>query len=948
MRFYENPQKTYENREKPRSYYIPEGASEYVSLNGEWKFAYFENSDLVTDMPQKWDKITVPSVWQLHGYENPNYINITFPFPCDMPYVPNINPMGIYQREFEINDTGMDIYVVFEGICSCGVLYINDQYVGFTQGSHLQSEFDISSFVNKGTNIITVKVYKWSVGSYLEDQDMYRFNGIFRDVYLLIRPNDHIRDVTVRSEDDNKIVVRTDRWADIRLYDGELLIGENHARYCEFIVNDPKLWNAEKPYLYTVELEYKGEIIRQKIGIREICVSSKNEILINGKPVTLKGVNHHDTHPVNGWCMTDEEIYEDIKKIKELNANTIRTSHYPPSPKFLDYCDELGVYVILEADNETHGFIRRYPDVDYCYDMAENEWPATDPKWLKEHLNRAERTYARDKNHSSVIMWSVGNECGYGPNIEAMAEFFRLNDFTRLVHSESASMLNIDSKNISVYSRMYPSVPELKEWLDKGAYNKPIFLCEYCLAQGNGPGDIWEYVDLFLKYPQMAGGCIWQWADHTVLVDGNPTYGGDFKGEKVHDGDFCCNGVVFHDRALKTSALELKAAYLPIRFKYENGEITVTNYYDFTSLTEHRIRYCIRVDDVTVEEDTIKLSIPPKKSLRYKPKKTPKLCSYGANIDVTLIDPQGKELGTLSQKIDIERVKKDRDLVPLKEKDIDEGAFYVTMKGRGFEYRFNKQLGNFDSIKIKGKEILNAPVKIGAYRALTNNDLSIKEKYTTVTNWRGENLDYTFNNVRKVTVKENTVLTEGVLGGIGRLPFFNYTLKYTFFKDGTVKTELSGDVRKDTTWLLRLGFEYEFVKDMRSFEYYGMGPYENLPDMCHHVSEGFYKSTAKDEFVSYIIPQDHGNHLGVKYAEIDKKLRFETNDSFVLNVSQYSIDQLDTASHASELTQPYATHVRVDYKVSGTGSSSCGPMVRECFRITEKKIKFSFDFMPAK
>ena len=948
MRFYEDPQKTSENRERPRAYYIPEGASEYISLNGEWKFAFFENGDAVTEMPQRWDKITVPSVWQLQGYEFPNYSNITFPFPCDMPYVPNVNPMGVYQRDFEINDTGMAIYAVFEGLCSCGVLYINDKYVGFTQGSHLQSEFNITPYVKKGRNTITVKVYKWSVGSYLEDQDMYRFNGIFRDVYILVRPSDHIKDITIRSEDDNKIVVRTDRLADIRLYDGELLIGEAKARYHEFVLAEPKRWNAETPNLYTVELEYKGEVIRQRVGIREINVSSKNEILVNGMPVILKGVNHHDTHPENGWCLTDEEIYEDIKKIKALNANTIRTSHYPPSPKFLEYCDEIGMYVILEADNEAHGFIHRYPDREYCYDMAENEWPATHPDWLKEHLNRAERTYARDKNHASVIMWSVGNECGYGPNVEAMAEFFRLNDFTRLVHSESASLLEIDSKNLSVYSRMYPSVPELTEWLDTGKYSKPIFLCEYCLAQGNGPGDIWEYVDLFLKYPQMAGGCIWQWADHTVMRDGHPTYGGDFEGEIVHDRDFCCNGVVFHDRKLKTSALELRAAYLPFRFKYENGEITITNYYDFTSLAEYKIRYRMRVDDVIIENNTVQLSISPKQSQVIKPKKTPKLCSYGASIDVTLIDPQGNEVGTLSQKIDIDRSRRELGNAPVKEKDITDSQFHITVNGRGFEYRFNKQLGNFDSIKIKGKELLNAPVKIGAYRALTNNDLVVKDRYTTAIVGKGENLNYTFNNVRSVVLEGNTITTEGVLAGIGRLPFFKYTLKYTFHKDGTVGTELTGDIRKDAPWLLRLGFEYEFVKDMKSFEYFGMGPYENLPDMCHHVSENLYKSTAKDEYVPYIIPQDHGNHLDVKYAEIDKKIRFESNDTFVLNVSQYSINQLDKASHEYELTQPYATHVRVDYKISGTGSSSCGPWVRDCFRITEKNIKFAFSFMPAK
>ena len=948
MRFYENPQKTSENREKPRAYYIPGGVSEYISLNGEWKFAYFENSDLATEGSAKWDKITVPSCWQLKGYDEPNYTNINFPFPCDPPYVPNVNPMGIYKREFEITDTGMEYYAVFEGISSCGELYINGKYVGFTQGSHLQSEFDITPYIKKGENEILVKVYKWCVGSYIEDQDMFRLNGIFRDVYILKRPEDHVRDFTIRSEGTDIITVKTDRWADVRLFDGELLIGEAHSRYHEFKIDEPKLWNAEKPYLYTVEIEYKGEIIRQRVGIREIGISHKNEITVNGRPITIKGVNHHDVHPTNGWCLTDKEIYDDILKIKEINANAIRTSHYPPSPKFLEYCDEIGMYVILEADNEAHGFIYRNPTDKYVYDMEENEWPATDPKWLKEHVSRAERTFARDKNHPSVIMWSVGNECGYGPNIEAMAEFFRLNDPSRLVHSESASLLGKDSDNLSVYSRMYPSLEELASWANDDKYNKPIFLCEYCLSQGNGAGDIWEYVNLFLKHPKLVGGCIWQWADHGLDKNGSVTYGGDYPSELVHSGAFCCNGIVFNDRSYKASSHELKAAYLPIRFKYEDGEITVTNYFDFTSLKEYGLKYTIRVDDVTVEENTINLSIPPRRSLRYKPKKAPTMCSYGANIDLTLISPEGKELGTLSQKIPAKVYKPLITDTPLGEKDIEDRDFLVYIKGRGFEYRFNKTLGNFDSIKVKGKEILYSPVKIGAYRPLMENDLVMAECYTTKTEARGANINHTFNNVRKVTVKDNQIITEGVLAGVSRKPYLTYVLKHSFFKSGRVKTDISVSVKENTPWLLRFGFEFPLIKDIKTFEYFGLGPHENLPDICHHVREDKFKSNVKNEYVKYVVPQDHGNHMGVKYAELGKELRFDADSSFVLNVSQYSIDQIDKAKHQNELTAPFATHVRVDYKVSGTGSSSCGPWVRECNRITEKDFKFSFDMSPIK
>ena len=307
MRFYENPKKTYENREKQRSYYIPEGNAKYTSLNGEWSFAYFADSDFATE-PQSWDTITVPSCWQILGYENPNYTNINYPYLCDMPYVPNINPMGVYERKFEVENTENDHYVVFEGVSSCAVLYINGEYVGFTQGSHLQAEFDVSKFVKNGENTIRVNVYKWCAGSYMEDQDFFRFNGIFRDVYVLSRPKGHIKDIDIKTEKNKRIVVKTDAQATVKLYDGDTLIGEQTGTKCIFELTNPKLWNAETPYLYTLKIECAGEVITQKVGVRIISVSKKYELLINGTPVKLKGINHHDSTPNNGWCMTDEEI----------------------------------------------------------------------------------------------------------------------------------------------------------------------------------------------------------------------------------------------------------------------------------------------------------------------------------------------------------------------------------------------------------------------------------------------------------------------------------------------------------------------------------------------------------------------------------------------------------------------------------------------------------------
>lgn len=360
-RFYEDPLKTSENRLKQRAYYIPEGKAEYISLNGIWNFAFFENGDAAPEKITYTDTIEVPSCWQLKGYEEPNYTNLNYPYPCDPPYVPDINPMGVYNRTFLLSDKNEKHYLVFEGLSSCGEVFINGKYVGFTTGSHLQSEFDITPYVTLGENTVTVKVHKWCAVSYLEDQDFFRYNGIFRDVYILSRPKNHLRDIEITA-DGNSVNIVTDKKATVSLlFNGEVIETKTVNRTGSFYVKSPALWTAETPVLYELLFECSGEEIRQKFGFRSASISKDFELLINGSPIKMKGVNHHDTTPHGGWCMTDEEIKKDLLLMKELNINFIRTSHYPPSPKFLNYCDELGFYVILETDIECHGFSRAVP-----------------------------------------------------------------------------------------------------------------------------------------------------------------------------------------------------------------------------------------------------------------------------------------------------------------------------------------------------------------------------------------------------------------------------------------------------------------------------------------------------------------------------------------------------------------------------------------------------------
>ena len=579
MRIYENPLKTSENRKKSKSYVIPTGVSEFTLLNGEWDFAYFDRDIDVPEKIEKWDKIPVPSCWQLHGYENPNYTNINYPFPCDPPFVPDDNPCGVYRREFNIDKVWGKVYFVFEGVATCAFLYINDNYVGFTQGSHLQAEFDITDYAKQGKNIVTVKVLKWCCGSFLEDQDCFRYNGIFRDVYVLQRPENHIKDVEI-IPNDKAINIKIDAKAEVQILDKDDVIfkGEIDGEM-SFSPENPVLWNAEKPFLYTVKLCRDGEILTFKTGLRKIEISENFELLINGVSVKLHGVNHHDTSKYRGWCQTDEELRKDLLLMKELNINCVRTSHYPPTPKFIQMCDELGFYVICETDIETHGFVRRYANASYGYDVQSNEWPATMLEWKKEHIERMERMVETFKNNPSVIMWSTGNESGHGCNHVDMIRWTKKRDNTRLIHCEDASRKG-QFHNADVDSRMYVSLNDTEKNANNNDINMPVMLCEYAHAMGNGPGDVYYYNELFDKYPKLIGGCIWEWADHTAIEDGVQKYGGDF-GEDIHDGNFCCDGLVFSDRSFKAGSLNAKYAYQYYQTELTGNMLKVTNYYDF-------------------------------------------------------------------------------------------------------------------------------------------------------------------------------------------------------------------------------------------------------------------------------------------------------------------------------------------------------------------------------
>ncbi len=939
MRKYEDLKNIRINARLQRAYYVPD--NEKTNLNGMWDFNFYAFEEEADLNATKWDKIPVPSCWELHGYEKPHYTNSNYPFPVDPPYVPDDNPCGVYRREFQITDKSRKHYIIFEGVSAYFDLYINGVYIGSDSGSRLQSEFDITDFVTEGKNTLTAKVYKWCAGSYLEDQDQFRFHGIFRDVYLLSRPEGHIKDIFIKT-DKNKILIDFEGIAEIELFDkGEKIASVSSMDHAEIAAENPVLWNAEKPYLYELVFTYKDEVIRQKVGFRTIAISDEGELLINGVSVKLKGVNHHDTHPRTGWTMSREDMLLDLKLMKELNVNCIRTSHYPPHPEFLNMCDEMGFYVMVEADHETHGIAYRNPATPCEYDCENEMWLCNNPEWKDAYLDRMIRTVERDKNHASVFAWSTGNESGFGPNDIEKLKWARERDNTRLLHCEDASRIVSECSYVDMYSRMYTS-PEFSEEYALSEKNKtPFFLCEYAHAMGNSPGDICDYWEVLYKYPCLIGGCVWEWADHAVEVDGVYKYGGDF-GEKIHDGNFCSDGIVFADRSFKAGSLEMKKAYQYFDAELCGSVLEVKNLYDFTNLNEYTLVLTWEHDGMIVNKEEYTLDVAPKEvgklELFYEIEKE---CKLGNYLTCTLYDKDGNDVAFTQHTLDMAVTDKTPEN-PAPGSQISEDEKHIVFRGDGFEYVFSKKYGTIVKAEKDGETVIDKPVKLSFVRAPIDNERNKSKDWVRVIWEASENVDVLFTKIYSCDLRGNVIEVKGSLAGCSRRKIMEFTILYTLYEGGIVEVSLEGDVDETVTWLPRFGFEIRLPERFDRFRYYGLGETENYADLCRHAKMGMYESNADREYVSYIYPQEHGNHTRTKFLQIKDAVSFFTNSEFEFNVSHYSAEALYSAQHTDELVKEDCTIVRVDYKNSGVGSAACGPELMEKYRFNDKKIKFEF------
>lgn len=983
-----------ENREKQRAYYIPYNSIEsalskdrnnsdaYILLNSTWNFKYLEcPQDIPDDIDAiKFEEtIPVPSCWECYGYGQIQYTNINYPFQYDPPYTETLNPVGVYSRNFEVNtENNNKTYIVFEGVSSYLELYINGKYVGMSRGSHLQAEFDITNFISNGSNNITVAVYTHNAESYLEDQDYFRYHGIFRDVYILNRPENHIKDIYIKPDISGNVETQVTFSGDDMPYEFYILLPDGTKTTK---VNNPKLWSAEHPNLYDAIIECNGEFILKSIGFRTISTSENGELLINGVSVKLKGVNRHDSHPVNGWCTTTEDMIGDIVLMKQNNINCIRTSHYPNHPHFLELCDQYGMYVMDECDYETHGVEHAF---GLC-SLASIDEIASNPAWTASMLDRMERMVERDKNAPSIISWSLGNEGQFGKNHVLMSEQTKKRDNTRLIHYErtafpnkayGADQIKIDPC-VDIISRMYTSLPNLEIQGNMTNDPRPYFLAEYGHAMGLGPGELKDYWSLIYKYPRLIGGCIWEWCDHAVLKqlpDGKEgyIYGGD-SGEFPHDGNFCCDGLVFPDRTPSTGLMEYKKVIQPIRISCIDalsGTFEIENLFDFSDLAQFQFEYKVRVDNKFVEESEFELSLAPhdKKTftINYK---MPSGCKHGAFIEIymnskteTLWCENGHNLAWEQFTLPVECKKTDK-IRTYPENVVCEKRF-ITVSAKKYVFILDTAKGMISSIKENGRELLKRTSDIVMWRAVIDN-----ERYDKAA-WINEHFHKSFFKVRSYTTTETEdsfiVSFNGVLGANSRLGVYEINMDYIFSNEGvTVKinaiknkqlkgmnrssseeSDLDLNLKTEMKEIPRFAIRFPFVKEFEDLEYFGKGDKECYIDYQEHAKMGLWNSTVTAEYEPYIRPQECGNHINVNYLKISDKsnfVEFTGENKFEFSALHYTVEELDNAAHTFELTESDSTEVLICYKNRGIGSHSCGPELLDKYRITDTNIDFKFN-----
>lgn len=967
-----------DNVMQPRSYFIPfHSASKLAEtdirterynsdmvtvLNGEWDFKYYKK---VSDMPADFDteaidfdRVPVPSMWQFTGYEEPYYLNTRYPFTPNPPEIPEDCSVGVYHTVFSIDDEEQNYTLSFLGVAGALDVFVNGKYVGYSEGSHNTSEFELNDLVVSGENDLVVVNHKWSNGTYLEAQDMFRNNGIFRDVLLFKTGKNSIYDFAAITKYNNdgtydltinpslKLTDPCELSASL-LFDGDIVssksvnVSADSIEKIAFSELEVEEWSAETPNLYTLllALSVAGkvvEVIRRPIGFKHIEIEG-NVFKFNNQAIKLLGVNHHDSHPKKGYVLSVEDMEQDVKIFKEYNVNCVRTSHYPPDPIFLDLCDEYGVYIVDEADIEAHGCQTELHKPGACSHKIE---------WQPRYWDRVYRMFERDKNHAGITMWSLGNESwGYLNQDFCYEELKKRSPIP--VHYENV----VRTKRFAydVISEMYPWHNKFEKLaqgkgLPKKFYKKPYYMCEYAHAMGLGAGELERYVKLFLGADNLMGGCIWEFVDHAIYHEDGKyqyTYGGDH-GENKHDGNFCVDGLFFPDRTPHAGALQMKNCYRPIRAEYSDGKITFTNINYFTNACAKAVITAIANNGDVLGTAEIELNIPPRSN---------SYTSYDmAGADAIVIKYFDGDFEIASEQIENKTVfdnpfcnDKKNDIAPTV--DVSEKKLYIRYDGGRIV--FNKKTGEIESYTKNGKEFINtAPFGdntgfgVSMFRAPIDNDMYIKIP------WGRFALDTEHMSLRKCehSIEDNAVVINNNfrLSTVKTHLLANVDIIYSIYNDGSINVNVNCTFGRMVMFVPRFGLTLEMPRAYDNVTYFGYGDRQNTSDFKEHAMLGTYSMKVDDMREKYIKPQESSMRTGVRYAEVRDDdgvgLRISTmHTPFTFGADHFTSQQCAKAMHQEDLKLCDTTLLHIDSYMLGAASGACGPVPSKQYAINNPK-----------
>ncbi len=1071
-KYYEDPQVLHVGTMETRSWYVPypadqaksgetkenlsdiipwekslacQHSKEVTDLSGEWRFAYYERPELVPESfaagkgTEGWKTIPVPSVIQSQGYDQPQYINLCYPIPYDPPYVPLENPAAAYARTFRLTakEKGRRQFLYFSGVDSCFYVWVNGQEVGYSQVSHSPSEFEITDYVKSGENTLSVLVLKYCDGTYLEDQDKFRQTGIFREVLLLSRPAEHLRDYRVRtlSADAKKAVLsfevldyavrspakRFVRTGDASLVEialksreypsvhltlrgaGQVIAAEgdtDRKGKCRLTVKKPLLWNAETPYVYELEITAGEEKIYEQVAIRVLEVKD-GVVCLNGQRIKCKGVNRHDSNPYKGAAVELPDVLQDLYLMKQFNINAIRTSHYPNAPWFPVLAEALGFYLIAESDVESHGSAAVYKGShEHTFGLI-----AQHPLFKKGIIDRVQRNVLRDKNRGCILIWSMGNECGYGESFEEAARWVKRYDPDRLTHYESSihttgTHVN-DCTPLDLYSMMYDSVENIDTYFAGDKPRKPYVLCEFIHAMGNGPGDIEDYMERIYRYDGMLGGFVWEWCDHAVVLGQDENgedkfgYGGD-SGEKYHDNNFCVDGLVGPDRVPHMGLLEYGQAIRPARAYLVDGDpalVLLYNMLDFRNLQDairmelylivngtsdwgtavpvpdvepHKGKF-IRLSeiegfdahmkaamdagaDVAIQLRYFPAAEDPEQDLRYIDAVEKDRTLGFDQLEIRVCGSGAAELwedcfsdGAAGQKKGRKAGKsgKNTEAGGVTWEETTEG--YV-IRGAGFTYVFNPRTGLFDSMKVGNADKITAPMEWSTFRAPTDNDMHVRHE------WYRAGYHAPVPRVYRVEAspsgkREVALEAELSIASVSHQAFLRGKVNWTIAEDGKVSLDLQMQRDPIFPFMPRFGITLAVPEKEERVNYYGYGPFENYLDKHQCSFLGRFSDTVEQlNAVRYLKPQEYGSRR--IYAVSAGGFLVRSEQLFSFNISQFGDRQLAAAGHDWELKKPGYNELHLDYKMSGVGSNSCGPALRPAYRLDEEEIRFRLEIKP--